>query len=118
MAAKAVLIVLSVIIVTIFVIFGVDKGIRVLSEFNVALALGLILFVLFMGDISFLFNVLVLNVGDYVNRFMGMTFNSFVFDRSVEWMNNWTFFFWVWWVVWSSFVGLFLARISRGRIIR
>jgi choline/glycine/proline betaine transport protein len=96
----------------------VDKGIRVLSELNVALALGLILFVLFMGDTSFLLNALVLNVGDYVNRFMGMTLNSFAFDRPVEWMNNWTLFFWAWWVAWSPFVGLFLARISRGRTIR
>ncbi|MDR8247129.1 high-affinity choline transporter BetT, partial [Acinetobacter baumannii] len=77
-----------------------------------------ILFVLFMGDTSFLLNALVLNVGDYVNRFMGMTLNSFAFDRPVEWMNNWTLFFWAWWVAWSPFVGLFLARISRGRTIR
>ena len=47
-----------------------------------------------MGDTSFLLNALVLNVGDYVNRFMGMTLNSFAFDRPVEWMNNWTLFFW------------------------
>ncbi|MGQ7144316.1 choline BCCT transporter BetT, partial [Escherichia sp. SS-MK2] len=87
MAAKAALIALSVIIATISVTSGVDKGIRVLSELNVALALGLILFVLFMGDTSFLLNALVLNVGDYVNRFMGMTLNSFAFDRPVEWMN-------------------------------
>jgi choline-glycine betaine transporter len=117
-AAKAALIALSVIIATISVTSGVDKGIRVLSELNVALALGLILFVLFMGDTSFLLNALVLNVGDYVNRFMGMTLNSFAFDRPVEWMNNWTLFFWAWWVAWSPFVGLFLARISRGRTIR
>ncbi|EIL55267.1 choline transport protein BetT [Escherichia coli 541-15] len=83
MAAKAALIALSVIIATISVTSGVDKGIRVLSELNVALALGLILFVLFMGDTSFLLNALVLNVGDYVNRFMGMTLNSFAFDRPV-----------------------------------
>ncbi|STW70813.1 High-affinity choline uptake protein BetT [Klebsiella pneumoniae] len=73
---------------TISVTSGVDKGIRVLSELNVALALGLILFVLFMGDTSFLLNALVLNVGDYVNRFMGMTLNSFAFDRPVEWMKQ------------------------------
>ncbi|ETJ31988.1 High-affinity choline transport protein, partial [human gut metagenome] len=60
MAAKAALIALSVIIATISVTSGVDKGIRVLSELNVALALGLILFVLFMGDTSFLLNALVL----------------------------------------------------------
>ncbi|VFS38702.1 High-affinity choline uptake protein BetT [Enterobacter cancerogenus] len=54
-----------------------------------------------MGDTSFLLNALVLNVGDYVNRFMGMTLNSFAFDRPVEWMNSWTLFFWAWWVAWS-----------------
>ncbi|KAJ9430363.1 MULTISPECIES: choline transporter [Enterobacterales] len=116
--AQAALIVLSVIIATISVTSGVDKGIRILSELNVALALGLILFVLFMGKTDFLLNALVLNVGDYVNRFMGMTLNTFAFDQPREWMNSWTLFFWAWWVAWSPFVGLFLARISRGRTIR
>lgn len=97
---------------------GVNKGIRILSELNVLLALGLILFILFVGDTEFLLNALVLNVGDYINRFMGMTLNSFAFDRPTDWMNSWTLFFWAWWVAWSPFVGLFLARISRGRTIR
>ncbi len=118
LAAKAALIALSVIIATISVTSGVDKGIRVLSELNVALALGLILFVLFMGDTSFLLNALVLNVGDYVNRFMGMTLNSFAFDRPVEWMNNWTLFSgrggWPGRRLWACSS----ARISRGRTIR
>ncbi|ORM72313.1 high-affinity choline transporter BetT [Pantoea wallisii] len=118
LTAQMALIVLSVIIATISVTSGVDKGIRILSELNVALALGLILFVLFMGKTDFLLNALVLNVGDYVNRFMGMTLNTFAFDRPTQWMNSWTLFFWAWWVAWSPFVGLFLARISRGRTIR
>ncbi|MBV4366615.1 choline transporter [Erwinia sp. BNK-24-b] len=118
LTAQAALIALSVIMATISVTSGVNKGIRILSELNVLLALGLILFVLFMGNTSFLLNALVLNVGDYINRFMGMTLNSFAFDRPTEWMNNWTLFFWAWWVAWSPFVGLFLARISRGRTIR
>jgi choline/glycine/proline betaine transport protein len=118
LTAQMALIVLSVIIATISVTSGVDKGIRILSELNVALALGLILFVLFMGKTDFLLNALVLNVGDYINRFMGMTLNTFAFDRPTQWMNSWTLFFWAWWVAWSPFVGLFLARISRGRTIR
>ncbi|KGT91626.1 choline transporter [Erwinia typographi] len=118
LTAQAALIALSVIMATISVTSGVNKGIRILSELNVLLALGLILFVLFVGDTSFLLNALVLNVGDYINRFMGMTLNSFAFDRPTEWMNNWTLFFWAWWVAWSPFVGLFLARISRGRTLR
>lgn len=118
LTAQMALIVLSVVIATISVVSGVDKGIRILSELNVALALGLILFVLFMGKTEFLLNALVLNVGDYINRFMGMTLNTFAFDRPTQWMNSWTLFFWAWWVAWSPFVGLFLARISRGRTIR
>ncbi|WP_373328730.1 choline transporter [Cronobacter turicensis] len=118
LTAQMALIVLSVVIATISVTSGVDKGIRFLSELNVILALGLILFVLFMGKTDFLLNALVLNIGDYINRFMGMTLNTFAFDMPRQWMNSWTLFFWAWWVAWSPFVGLFLARISRGRTIR
>lgn len=112
------LIALSVILATISVVSGVDKGIRRISEFNVILAVVLLLYVLFAGDTVFLLNALVLNVGDYVNRFMGMTLDTFAFDRPTDWLNTWTLFFWAWWVAWAPFVGLFLARISRGRTIR
>ena len=112
------LIALSVILATISVVSGVDKGIRRISEFNVILAVVLLLYVLLAGDTVFLLNALVLNVGDYVNRFMGMTLNTFAFDRPTDWLNTWTLFFWAWWVAWAPFVGLFLARISRGRTIR
>ncbi|WP_405078317.1 choline transporter [Pectobacterium carotovorum] len=115
---QASLILLSVVMATVSVTSGVNRGIRFLSELNVLLALGLILFLLFWGDTEFLLNALVLNVGDYINRFTGMTLNSFAFDRPTEWMNSWTLFFWAWWVAWAPFVGLFLARISRGRTIR
>ncbi|MEI9532796.1 choline transporter [Moellerella wisconsensis] len=118
LAVQSGLILLSVIMAIISVTSGVNKGIRVLSEVNVLLALGLIIFVLYVGDTEFLLNGLVQNIGDYTNRFMGMTLNSFAFDRPTEWMNSWTLFFWAWWVAWSPFVGLFLARISRGRTIR
>ncbi|MCV9877767.1 choline transporter [Brenneria izbisi] len=118
LTVQASLILLSVIMATVSVTSGVNRGIRFLSELNVLLALGLILFLLFWGDTAFLLNALVLNVGDYINRFTGMTLNSFAFDRPTEWMNSWTLFFWAWWVAWAPFVGLFLARISRGRTIR
>ncbi|CDL83752.1 choline transporter [Xenorhabdus cabanillasii] len=118
LGVQAGLILLSVIVATVSVTSGVNKGIRFLSELNVLLALGLILFILFVGDTEFLLNGLVQNVGDYISRFMSMTLNSFAFERPTEWMNNWTLFFWAWWVAWSPFVGLFLARISRGRTIR
>ncbi|AUH01345.1 high-affinity choline transporter BetT [Prodigiosinella confusarubida] len=118
LTAQAALIMLSVVMATVSATSGVNKGIRFLSELNVLLSMGLILFLLFWGDTAFLLNALVLNVGDYINRFLGMTLNSFAFDRPTDWMNSWTLFFWAWWVAWSPFVGLFLARISRGRTIR
>ncbi len=100
---------------------GVDKGLKLLSELNVFFAIGLVLFILFLGDTQFLLNALVLNVGDYISMFPSMTLDSFAYNQdehSQQWLKDWTLFFWAWWIAWSPFVGLFLARISRGRTIR
>ena len=117
-AAQIGLIVVAVGMATVSVLTGVDKGIRRLSELNVLLAIGLMLFILLSGDAVFLLNGIVMNIGDYVNGFTGMTLDTFAFDRPTEWLNLWTLFFWAWWIAWAPFVGLFLARISRGRTIR
>ncbi|WP_082470414.1 choline BCCT transporter BetT [Curtobacterium sp. S6] len=117
-AVQAGLIVVSVVLATASAVSGVDKGIRRLSELNIYLALALLLYILVFGDTAFLFNGLVTNLGDYVSRFPGMTMDAMAFDHPDDWMNTWTIFFWAWWVAWSPFVGLFLARISRGRTIR
>lgn len=58
-----------------------------------------------------------MNVGDFVSMFPGMTLDTMAFDHPAEWMNLWTLFFWAWWIAWASFVGMFLARISKGRTI-
>ncbi|AOA58712.1 choline BCCT transporter BetT [Acinetobacter larvae] len=100
---------------------GVDKGLKLLSELNVFFAIGLVLFILCLGDSQFLLNALVLNTGDYMSQFPAMTLNSFAYaqDPAIQqWVKDWTLFFWAWWISWSPFVGLFLARISRGRTIR
>jgi choline/glycine/proline betaine transport protein len=112
------LVVLAVAIATISAVTGVDRGIRRLSELNVWLTLGLAGFVLVTGQTVFLLNAFVLNIGDYVSNFAGLTMQTFAFDRPTAWLNGWTLFFWAWWIAWASFVGLFLARISRGRTIR
>ncbi|WP_116040849.1 choline BCCT transporter BetT [Amycolatopsis palatopharyngis] len=117
-AAQIGLIVLAVLMSTVSAVAGVDKGIRRLSELNVVLAIGLMLFILFSEDPIFLLNAIVLNIGDYVSGFADMTLNTFAFERPTEWLNAWTLFFWAWWIAWAPFVGLFLARISRGRTIR
>ncbi|MGH3090174.1 MAG: choline BCCT transporter BetT [Rubrobacteraceae bacterium] len=116
--AQTGLVVVAVAIATISAVSGVDRGIRRLSELNVWLTLGLAGFILITGQTVFLLNAFVLNIGDYVSNFAGLTMQTFAFDRPTEWLNGWTLFFWAWWIAWASFVGLFLARISRGRTIR
>ncbi len=118
LAAQIGLVVVAVGVATISAVTGVDKGIRRLSELTVLLALGLAGFILVTGDTSFLLNAFVLNVGDYVGSFPGLTMQTFAFEQPTAWLNAWTLFFWAWWIAWASFVGLFLARISRGRTIR
>ncbi|MFL1453002.1 choline BCCT transporter BetT [Marinobacter sp. GN3S48] len=115
---QTVLAILIVIFSAISAFTGVDRGIRRLSEFNMALALLLMLFILFSGKTIFLLNALVMNVGDYLSSFITMSFNTYAFDPPTDWLNAWTVFFWAWWIAWGPFVGLFLARISRGRTIR
>ncbi|QNG19104.1 BCCT family transporter [Rhodococcus triatomae] len=117
-AMQIALIAVAVLMATISVVSGVDRGIRRLSELNVILALGLMLFVLIAGKTRFLLDALVMNVGDYISRFPSMTLDTFAFDAPTEWLNAWTLFFWAWWIAWAPFVGLFLARISRGRTLR
>ncbi|PVZ06891.1 choline BCCT transporter BetT [Actinomycetospora cinnamomea] len=112
------LVALAVIIATASAVTGVDRGIKLLSQLNVLLAIGLALFLLVTGNTVFLLNALVQNVGDFVSSFPGLTLETFAFDQPVDWLSAWTLFFWAWWIAWASFVGLFLARISRGRTIR
>lgn len=114
---QIVLTVVVIVFAAISAVTGVDKGIRRLSEFNMLLALLLMLFVLFVGDTRFLLNALVTNIGDYVSGFIGLSFETYAFDQPTDWLNAWTLFFWAWWIAWGPFVGLFLARISRGRTI-
>uniref|UniRef100_UPI003F65D59F choline BCCT transporter BetT n=1 Tax=Rhodococcus opacus TaxID=37919 RepID=UPI003F65D59F len=117
-AAQVALIAVAVIIATASAVSGLDKGVRRLSELNVVLAIGLMLFVLVAGSTAFLLDGMVQNAGDFVSRFPGMTLDTFAYERPDDWLASWTLFFWAWWIAWAPFVGLFLARISRGRTIR
>lgn len=115
---QAGLIGIAVVITVISVTAGVNKGIRVLSEINIYVSIGLLLFILLIGNTEFLLAGLIQNLGDYLSQFPKLSLMSFPFEQPKEWMNSWTLFFWAWWIAWSPFVGLFLARISRGRTIR
>ncbi len=118
LGTQAGLIVLAVVIAAVSATTGVEKGIKVISQVNVLLAIALALFILVTGRTAYLLDALVLNVGDYARLFPEMTNQTFAFEDNSSWMGLWTLFFWAWWVAWSAFVGLFLARISRGRTIR
>ena len=109
---------LAVIMATVSAVSGVDRGVRVLSTINVLLAIGLALWVLITGDAAFLIDALVGSIGDFFTRFPRLTLETYAYNRPDEWLNAWTLFFWAWWIAWAAFVGMFLARISRGRTIR
>lgn len=102
---------------TVSVTTGVGKGVRRLSEVNLTLAVLLLLFVLAVGPTNFLFKALVQNFGFYLDHFFERTFTLYAYEPRA-WMADWTLFYWAWWIAWSPFVGMFIARISRGRTVR
>jgi len=100
---------------------GLDKGIRRLSELNIFLALALLLFVLFVGPTSYLMKGFIQNCGYYMDHFFALGFWSESYkgvQNPDHWQNSWTVFYWAWWIAWSPFVEIFIARISKGRTIR
>ncbi|MDV3240050.1 MAG: choline BCCT transporter BetT [Gammaproteobacteria bacterium] len=104
-------------IATLSVALGLDAGIRRISELNIALAVILLVFVLVAGPTVFLLQTLVQNTGNYLSNLFGMTFNLHAYEPT-DWIGGWTLFYWGWWIAWSPFVGMFIARVSRGRTIR
>ncbi|MFO7602346.1 MAG: choline BCCT transporter BetT [Gammaproteobacteria bacterium] len=99
------------------VVAGLDAGIKRLSELNLTLAILLLLFVLIAGPTLFMLTTLVQNTGLYLSEIVGKTFNLYAYEPS-GWIGGWTLFYWGWWIAWSPFVGMFIARVSRGRTIR
>jgi choline/glycine/proline betaine transport protein len=102
---------------TISVLTGVDKGVRRLSELNLVIAVCLMLFVLIVGPTLFLLRAYVQNFGLYLDHFFERTFTLYAYEPRA-WMADWTLLYWAWWISWSPFVGMFIARISRGRTVR
>lgn len=96
---------------------GLDRGVRILSETNLIVAILLMLFVLVVGPTSQLFRDFVQNLGLYFDTLVLRTFNIYAYQPT-PWIDAWTLFYWAWWISWSPFVGMFIARISRGRTVR
>ncbi|WP_083264516.1 BCCT family transporter [Pseudohongiella acticola] len=112
------LIALITLIATASVILGLDGGIRRLSILNIVLAAGLLGFVLLAGPTALLLQALMQNTGAYIAGLLDMTLNLYVYQPNDAWLSAWTLFYWGWWIAWAPFVGMFIARVSRGRSIR
>lgn len=113
--------VIIVAIVTVFftlsAITGVSKGIKYLSQTSTTLGIALFVFILVVGPTVFLVNIFIESLGLWASDFFRMSLQGTAFG-DLEWMQWWTYFMLAWWVSWGAFVGVFLARISRGRTIR
>lgn len=99
---------------------GLDKGVRRLSELNLMLAFALLAFVVVAGPTSFLLRAIGDNIGEYLSKLVSLSFRTYAYEAPNDkgWFGGWTLLYWAWWVSWSPFVGMFIARISRGRTIR
>ena len=102
---------------TVSVMLGLDSGIKRVSNFNIQLSFVLLLFMLVAGPTLYIFDSFVENVGNYVSNLLYFSFWSEAYSGT-DWQVNWTIFYWAWWISWSPFVGIFIARISRGRTVR
>src|SRR5690606_36514612 len=89
------------------------------SELNLWSAVAMMVYILVTGQTAFLLNALVESIGQFIVTFPSRTLQTFAYEPgSAEWMGGWTLFFWAFWLAWGPFVGVFLARISRGRTLR
>ncbi|MDJ0021749.1 MULTISPECIES: choline BCCT transporter BetT [Pantoea] len=116
---QVILIVVITALATLSVVSGLDKGIRILSEINLGLAVLLLILVGTLGPTVLLLKSFVENTGGYLSELVTKTFNLYAYEpKSSKWLGGWTLFYWGWWLAWSPFVGMFIARVSRGRTIR
>ena len=114
---QVILIIVTIALATLSVVMGLDAGIKRLSEINIGLAGLLLLGVLIAGPTIFILQSFLQNIGDYLSELIHKTTNLYAY-RPTSWLGGWTIYYWGWWLSWAPFVGLFIARISRGRTIR
>ena len=114
--AKVVLIVIITAVALVSVLAGLDKGVKRLSEFNMILALALMLFVIFAGSTLEVITGFFTGLGSYLVNVVPLS--NWVGREDTDFLHGWTTFYWAWWISWSPFVGMFIARVSKGRTIR
>ena len=99
-------------------LMGLDKGIKRLSDINIFFTIVLLSFVIVLGPTQFIFNSFFENIGNYLHQIIPLGLWTESYEGEANWQSSWTVFYWAWWISWSPFVGVFVARISRGRTIR
>lgn len=109
------IIVIITLIATLSVVSGIGKGVRILSELNIKMAGLFLIAILILGPTLFIFRSFGNGIGYYLNNFFELSFFS---ENGSGWQGSWTIFYWTWWISWSPFVGMFIARVSKGRTIR
>ncbi len=98
---------------------GVNRGIKWLSVFNVNVGAFLLLFVILVGPTIFILQAFLQNIGNFLDNFISLSlWNQAFVKTDVDWQSAWTIFYWSWWIAWSPYVGIFIARISKGRTIK
>lgn len=112
----AIIVVMTVLFIS-SAVSGVERGVKWLSMINLVVAAALALVVLALGPTVAIVDTLTTTLGSYISEFVRMSLRTSPF-RENSWIGDWTIFYWAWWLAWSPFVGLFIARISRGRTVR
>ncbi|MPZ56676.1 MAG: BCCT family transporter [Rhizobiales bacterium] len=97
---------------------GLDKGIKILSNINMFLAVTMLLYIIFLGPTRFILETFTTTIGDYFSNLIAISFRLFPYQGLTEWTARWTLTYLIWWLAFGPFVGIFIARISRGRTIR
>src|SRR5690606_31114985 len=98
---------------------GISKGIKYLSNTNMVLAVTLLVLVIVLGPTLLIFNMFTDSLGSYFQNLINMSFRAAPINgENRSWIDGWTIFYWAWWISWSPFVGIFIARVSKGRTIR
>ncbi len=115
---QVVLVVVISIVATLTAVSGIGRGIKLLSEWNILLTAALIVFFFIAGPSQWLMGFFLTATGDYLTQFLSMGFWTASAPGDVAWQGGWTMFYWGWWLSWAPFVGMFFARISKGRTIR
>ena len=118
LTTQIILIAVISVVATLSAVSGVGNGIRIISEWNIYLSIVLLAYFMFGGPFQWLMGFFVTTLGDYLWNVIPMGFQIFNGEAEAKWQGGWTIFYWGWWISWAPFVGMFIARISRGRTIR